>query len=256
MSVRERERLTKRKPRRNDAQDGAENRVPGYPGGGDIGQSTRNSLNSLNPAHLKGLLGQEVMLTLSNATTRRGVVYSLDPESLTVVLVHPEAAMAGVGEPRADECTVVPGHAVQAVEVIGGNAAALDALHANGSQQSWLNGGRGAEGSAMRSAMRSINGMRTNSWGAQSKYAGVAALLKPSAEEQLEEVRRCLKENMVPFVEQEVKEGPGQVELLVLGTLVVRYPYTAESCSCTNEIVLSRIRELISRGVTNKGGRA
>jgi len=152
--------------------------------------------------------------------------------------------MDSVGEPRADECTVVPGHAVQAVEVIGGNAAALDALHAKG--------GRGAEGSAMRS----VNGMRTNSWGAQSNYAGVAALLKPSAEEQLEEVRRCLKENMVPFVEQEVKEGPGQVELLVLGTLVVRYPYTAESCSCTNEIVLSRIRELISRGVTNNGGRA
>lgn len=191
------------------------------------------------------------MLTLSNATTRRGVVYSLDPESFTVVLVHPEASMDSVGEPRADECTVVPGHAVQAVEVIGGNAAALDALHANGSQ-SWMKGGRGAEGSAMRS----VNGMRTNSWGAQSNYAGVAALLKPSAEEQLEEVRRCLKENMVPFVEQEVKEGPGQVELLVLGTLVVRYPYTAESCSCTNEIILSRIRELISRGVTNNGGRA
>ena len=209
-----------------------------------------DGLKSLNPAHLKALLGQEVMMTLSDATTRQGIVYSLDPESFTVVLVTGGAAAtkASLGGPRADECVVVPGHAVRAVEVVGGSVAALGALSAN-STAAWLrDAGENTPGDAMTKAMRSMSGSRQNSWGAQSNYAGMAALLKPSAGAQLECVKKCFRENKVPFIERTSREGPGDVELVALGSLIVRYPYTAEACSCTNEIVLARIRQLISSG--------
>jgi small nuclear ribonucleoprotein (snRNP)-like protein len=200
----------------------------------------------LNPAHLKALLGQEVSMTLSDGSTRQGTVYSLDPESLTIVLATSMGVRGGVGpdawkngeihggEP--DACVVVPGHAVAAVEVVGGNALALDAL--NGRKTSL----------DTKKTLKSTNsgGLRTVSWGENSSYAGMEALLKPTASKQLDSVKRCLRENMVPFTERQTVEGPGDVELLVLGSLIVSHPYTADSCSCPNEIVLARIRELIA----------
>jgi hypothetical protein len=80
----------------------------------------------------------------------------------------------------------------------------------------------------------------------------MAILLKPTVNEQLECVRRSLHANMVPFEEVENDEGAGDVELVVLGSLVVRYPYTADSCTCANEIVLARVRELITAGCEPK----
>ena len=88
-------------------------------------------MKSLNPAHLKALLGQEVSMTLSDGSTRQGTVYSLDPESFTIVLATPTSVRGGVGSNAwkngedhrgdPDACVVVPGHAVAAVEVVGGN---------------------------------------------------------------------------------------------------------------------------------------
>ena len=100
----------------------------------------------------------------------------------------------------------------------------------------------------VKKSLKSTNsgGLRTVSWGENSSYAGVAALLKPTVSKQLDNVKRCLRENMVPFTERHTLEGPGDVELLVLGSLIVSHPYTADSCSCPNEIVLARIRELIA----------
>jgi hypothetical protein len=218
-------------------------------------------LKSLNPAHLKALLGQEVVMTLSDHTTRQGVVYSLDPESFTVVLATGTLRPEALGGPSADECVVIPGHAVRAVEVMGGNALALDALRGTSSPGWLLTGAKhgfsahaqgGAEGDDGRfKAMKAAMGSRQNSWGANSTYGGMAALLKPKACEQLECVKRCLNENMVPFIERASDQGAGDVELVVLGSLVVRYPYTADSCACANEIVLARVRELIAAGSPN-----
>ena len=79
-------------------------------------------------------------MTLSDGSTRQGTVYSLDPESFTIVLATPTSVRGGVGSNAwkngedhrgdPDACVVVPGHAVAAVEVVGGNALALDALRA------------------------------------------------------------------------------------------------------------------------------
>ena len=79
-------------------------------------------MKSLNPAHLKALLGQEVSMTLSDGSTRQGTVYSLDPESFTIVLATPTSVRGGVGSNAwkngedhrgdPDACVVVPGHAV------------------------------------------------------------------------------------------------------------------------------------------------
>jgi len=209
----------------------------------------------LNPAHLKALLGQEVVMTLSDQTTRQGVVYSLDPESFTVVLANGRRRTETLEGTSAEECVVIPGHAVRAVEVMGGNARALDALR-GATSSGWMisganNGRDGGEHADKVKTMKTAMGLRQNSWGANSTYAGVAALLKPKACEQLECVKRCLNENMVPFVEREASNGHGEVELVVLGSLVVRYPYSADSCSCANEIVLARVRELIAAGSPN-----
>ena len=207
-------------------------------------------------------------MTLRDHTTRQGVVYSLDPESFTVVLATGTLRPETLGGPSADECVVVPGHAVRAVEVMGGNALALDALR-GATSPGWMldggaskngfgfgggGGGGGAtesespEAAAKLKTMKATMVSRQNSWGANSTYAGMAALLKPKVCEQLECVKRCLNENMVPFVERASDEGAGDVELVVLGSLVVRYPYTADSCACANEIVLTRVRELIAAG--------
>ena len=211
-------------------------------------KSSTQALKSLNPAHLKALLGQEVLMTLSDGTTRQGTVYSLDPESFTIVLATGTDGVRANGSLRDDACVIVPGHAVKAVEVVGGNALALDALSktkTNGN--GWMTSG-GEQGDAMTKAMKSMSASRTNSWGANSTYAGMTALLKPSAGTQLERVKRCLRANMVPFTERPAPDGPGDVELLVLGSLVVSYPFTADSCACPNEIVLARVRELITAG--------
>ena len=187
-------------------------------------------------------------MTLSDGTTRQGAVYSLDPESFTIVLATGTDGVRANGSLRDDACVIVPGHAVKAVEVGGGNALALDALSktkTNGN--GWMTSG-GEQGDAMKKAMKSMSASRTNSWGANSTYAGMTALLKPSAGTQLERVKRCLRANMVPFTERPAPDGPGDVELLVLGSLVVSYPYTADSCACPNEIVLARVRELLTAG--------
>ena len=220
------------------------------------------ALKSLNPAHLKALLGQEVLMTLSDGTTRQGTVYSLDPESFTVVLLTGNGGakvevdrrddVLKTMDPNSEACVVVPGHAVKAVEVVGSNALTLDALSSN--NKGWMNSCGDRRESA--DLLRAMSAGRTNSWGLNSKYAGMAPLLKPSAGKQLENVKQCLRANMVPFQERTAKEGPGDVELLVLGSLVVSYPYTAEDCACTNEIVLARIRELIASCSSTMSGEA
>jgi hypothetical protein len=224
-------------------------------------------LKALNPAHLKALLGQEVVMTLGDKSTRQGVVYSLDPESFTVVLAS--AAKGGgrnlesSGAGASSECVVIPGHAVRAVEVVGRNALTLDALQGSksagaksvGALLSGLTKTKATAGDleeVKTRAMKTIMGSRQNSWGRESTYAGMAILLKPTVNEQLECVRRSLHANMVPFEEVENDEGAGDVELVVLGSLVVRYPYTADSCTCANEIVLARVRELITAGCEPK----
>lgn len=225
---------------------------------------TKQALKSLNPAHLKALLGQEVLVTLSDGTTRQGTVYSLDPESFTVFLAAEEGAKEHGVDIREDErvvsmdlksssCVVVPGHAIRAVEVVGGNALALDALSSNG-KNGWMEVHGNGLATSQEDILRAMQGSRTNSWGAKSNYAGVASMLKPSAGKQLENVKQCLRAHKVPFTERKADQGPGDVELLVLGSLVVSYPYTADDCACSNEIVLTRVRELISKSASSFAG--
>jgi len=47
------------------------------------------TLTALNPAHLKALLGQEVVVTLGDASTRTGIVYNVDPVNFSVALLKP-----------------------------------------------------------------------------------------------------------------------------------------------------------------------
>ena len=53
-----------------------------------------------------------------------------------------------------------------------------------------------------------------------------------------------LDKNRVPIVEN--SNGGGRESVHVIGGLVVEPPYNAESCQGTNEIVLERVRKLIS----------
>lgn len=135
---------------------------------------TKQALKSLNPAHLKALLGQEVLVTLSDGTTRQGTVYSLDPESFTVFLAAEKGAKEHGVDIREDErvvsmdlksssCVVVPGHAIRAVEVVG-NALALDALSSNG-KNGWMEVHGNGLATSQEDILRSMQGSRTNSWG-------------------------------------------------------------------------------------------
>ncbi|OUS42352.1 hypothetical protein BE221DRAFT_201186 [Ostreococcus tauri] len=219
--------------------------------------ASEQALKSLNPAHLKALLGQEVLVTLSDGTTRQGTVYSLDPESFTVFLAAEEGAKEHGVDIREDERVVSMDLKSSSCVVggggCGGNALALDALSSNG-KNGWMEVHGNGLATSQEDILRAMQGSRTNSWGAKSNYAGVASMLKPSAGKQLENVKQCLRAHKVPFTERKADQGPGDVELLVLGSLVVSYPYTADDCACSNEIVLTRVRELISKSASSFAG--
>eukprot|EP00227_Mantoniella_beaufortii_P009496 CAMPEP_0197595432 /NCGR_PEP_ID=MMETSP1326-20131121/22854_1 /TAXON_ID=1155430 /ORGANISM="Genus nov. species nov., Strain RCC2288" /LENGTH=187 /DNA_ID=CAMNT_0043161793 /DNA_START=217 /DNA_END=777 /DNA_ORIENTATION=- len=98
------------------------------------------NLSALNPAHLKALLGQEVVITLADGSTRTGTVYTVDPVNFTVALLKPRRSLLTGGAARAslptasaanqetDPVCIIPGHAVKGVEVVGGQRLALEAL--------------------------------------------------------------------------------------------------------------------------------
>ena len=63
-------------------------------------------------------------------------------------------------------------------------------------------------------------------------------------------VRATLEAARVPVSEERsAKSGgaPGaHVSLVVMGCARLPFPYTADACECANEIVLSRVRELVA----------
>lgn len=108
---------------------------------GAMGADTSyDTLTALNPAHLKALLGQEVVVTLGDASTRTGIVYTVDPVNFSVALLKPRRPLikgtqvpSTKGHERDEHLCVVPGHAVKGVEVVGGQRAAMECLNSNGS---------------------------------------------------------------------------------------------------------------------------
>jgi len=59
------------------------------PSGAMGADTSYETLTALNPAHLKALLGQEVVVTLGDASTRTGIVYNVDPVNFSVALLKP-----------------------------------------------------------------------------------------------------------------------------------------------------------------------
>lgn len=97
----------------------------------------REPLAALNPAHLESLLGQEVVITLGDASTRQGTMFNVDPVNLSVALRkprppllvgHDNSAIHNTTSHNDQSFCVIPGDTVKAVEVVGGGARALEAL--------------------------------------------------------------------------------------------------------------------------------
>jgi len=57
------------------------------PSGAMGADTSYETLTALNPAHLKALLGQEVVVTLGDTSTRTGIVYNVDPVNFSVALL-------------------------------------------------------------------------------------------------------------------------------------------------------------------------
>lgn len=68
-------------------------------------------------------------------------------------------------------------------------------------------------------------------------------------EERRERVRAMLERARVPVhvsAATGAERVPGAAPLVVMGCARVAYPFTADAVECANEIVLARVRELVS----------
>jgi len=68
-------------------------------------------------------------------------------------------------------------------------------------------------------------------------------------EERRERVRAMLERARVPVhvsASTGAERVPGAAPLVVMGCARVAYPFTADAVECANEIVLARVRELVS----------
>ena len=68
-------------------------------------------------------------------------------------------------------------------------------------------------------------------------------------EERRERVRAMLERARVPVhvsAATGAERVPGAASLVVMGCARVAYPFTADAVECVNEIVLARVRELVS----------
>ena len=65
-----------------------------------------------------------------------------------------------------------------------------------------------------------------------------------AAAERRRAVRSALEAARVPVEEMSVASSPAP-DLMVMGCVRVSFPYTADTCECANEIVLSKVRQLI-----------
>mmetsp|Transcript_7909 Transcript_7909/g.28895 ORF Transcript_7909/g.28895 Transcript_7909/m.28895 type:complete len:307 (-) Transcript_7909:193-1113(-) len=287
------------------------------------------NLSALNTNHVKALIGQEVIITLGDASTRMGIVYTVDPVNFSVALLKPRRALIK-GQPASainlerDPLIVVPGHAIRGVEVVGGNQLAMEALTrksfdgvrpvsylaagvsphgryegggADGGGRSVagalaaasggatykenVGGSRGfgefsspASGGDFVSPVSSSRGglsedLSRLSTGAGANGGNGAAVYPPvggrsanassnssrdrddaAAIARMSRVRATLEAARVPVSEERsAKSGgaPGaHVSLVVMGCARLPFPYTADACECANEIVLSRVRELVA----------
>ena len=162
-----------------------------------------------------------------------------------------------------DSVCVVPGHAVKAVEIVGGNQLALDAL--KGGLQGWQikMGGRqhqqdvfrGFGGFSLTDAMNATKSGVSAAAAASdtsalsaSTHAAQQQRARPrfnveEAERRRLRVKAALEANRIPFEEHIAEPAP---MLYVMGTLRLPWPYTAEACQCPNEIVLTRVQALLS----------
>ena len=169
-----------------------------------------------------------------------------------------------------DSVCVVPGHAVKAVEIVGGNQLALDAL--NGGLRGWQieMGGmqhqqdvfKGFGGFSLTDAMNATSGgaaaaasasaaVDSNAPSAStstgpttpSSFAQHSRFNVEQAERRRTRVKAALEANRIPFEERVAEPAP---MLYVMGTLRLPWPYTAKACECPNEIVLTRVQALLS----------
>ena len=79
--------------------------------------------------------------------------------------------------------------------------------------------------------------------GAAGAGAGTGMGLEAAAERR-RAVRSALEAARVPVEEMSVASSPAP-DLMVMGCVRVSFPYTADTCECANEIVLSKVRQLI-----------
>lgn len=287
------------------------------------------NLSALNTNHVKALIGQEVIITLGDASTRMGIVYTVDPVNFSVALLKPRRALIK-GQPASainlerDPLIVVPGHAIRGVEVVGGNQLAMEALtrksfdgvrpvsylaagvspHGRYEGGGADGGGRSAAGALAAASggatyKENVGGSRgfgefsspasggdfvspvsssrgglsedlsRLSTGAGANGGNGAAVYPPvggrsanassnssrdrddaAAIARMSRVRATLEAARVPVSEERsAKSGgaPGaHVSLVVMGCARLPFPYTADACECANEIVLSRVRELVA----------
>ena len=82
------------------------------------------------------------------------------------------------------------------------------------------------------------------------RTTGVARARRDAGwEERRERVRAMLERARVPVhvsASTGAERVPGAAPLVVMGCARVAYPFTADAVECANEIVLARVRELVS----------
>lgn len=108
-----------------------------------------------------------------------------------------------------------------------------------------LSTGAGANGGNGAAVYPPVGGRSANASSNSSRDRDDAAAIA-----RMSRVRATLEAARVPVSEERsAKSGgaPGaHVSLVVMGCARLPFPYTADACECANEIVLSRVRELVA----------
>ena len=103
--------------------------------------------------------------------------------------------------------------------------------------------------SLTHSTASAVNGYATRAHPITTSGVARAGREESGWEERRERVRAMLERARVPVhvsAATGAERVPGATPLVVMGCARVAYPFTADAVECANEIVLARVRELVS----------
>ena len=160
------------------------------------------------------LLGRGATIELVDGSHVSGLVYAVDPETFNIVLCSLSEQTSNDVASRAVRLSIVFAHAVQDItEDLSFAALSLADVHL-------------------------ISRTRLATW------ATPAATDSDYPAVRLQRLCSLLDRYRLPYTKLAAESGRTVVE--IFGSLRIEPPYAASSCVCVNELVLSRIQELVS----------